>query len=86
VFLIVFLNSLKQILQDQYSIDRNERGTNMAEVIGTINPNLTRLNILRKEAVIGQLENRNGRGGAWKDRRHEGRKYACRERIRREDF
>jgi hypothetical protein len=58
----------------------------MKDVIGTINPNLTRLNILRKESVIGQLENRNGRGGAWKDRRLEARKYACRGRIRREDY
>lgn len=57
----------------------------MAEVIGTINPNLTRLNILRKEAVIGQLENRNGRGGAWKDRRLESRKYACRGRWKGEN-
>jgi len=57
----------------------------MKDVIGTINPNLTRLNILRKEAVIGQLENRNGRGGAWKDRRLESRKYACRGRWRGEN-
>jgi len=45
-----------------------------------INPNTSRLNVLRKEAVIGQIENRYGRGGAWKDRRHDARKFACRGR------
>lgn len=54
-------------------------------IIGTINPNTARLNVLRKEAVIGQIENRFGRGGAWKDRRHDSKKYACRGRHRRED-
>ena len=54
-------------------------------VIGTINPNVAALNVVRKEAVINQIENRIGRGGAWKNRRHEGRKYACRGRWKGEN-